>query len=513
MNPTRNSLLPLLLGLIYALGAVQCNEYNKSEDAPDLPNIVYILADDLGYGDVGAYNPESKINTPAIDALAQKGMRFTDAHSPSSVCTPTRYGILTGQYCWRSRLPRGVLRGYGRSIIEHDMLTVGELLQSAGYRTGMIGKWHLGVDWAIKPAYVDSIAHASVNEVGMVTEMDPDWIDFSKPPTNGPLQHGFDYSYFLPASLDMDPYCYLKNDTLVSIPDDYTPGNDLNTGYAGAFWRPGRIAPGFEFDEVLPTFTEQAQAFIDRHAVGEHPFFLYLPLAAPHTPWMPTSAYQGKSGAGQYGDFVEMVDAAIGAVLQTLADKGVIENTLVIFASDNGPFWKPEMIEQYDHRAAHLYRGMKADIWEGGHRIPFIVKWPGKVDTGSVCAQTTVLTNLLATAADVIGVQLDQKEMHDSHSIYPYLLGNQVEETAGQTAIHHSSRAVFAIRNGEWKLIEGLGSGGFSTPTSIDPQDGEAAGQLYNLANDPSETTNLFLQKPDIVAQLENELDAIRKRP
>lgn len=311
----------------------------------------------------------------------------------------------------------------------------------------------------------------------------------------------------------MDPYCYLRNDTLTAIPDEYTPGNDLNTGYTGAFWRAGRIAPGFEFDQVLPTFTREAQDFIVRNSSSEQPFFLYLPLAAPHTPWMPTEEYQGKSGAGQYGDFVEMVDAAVGAVLNTLEKKGVTKNTLVIFASDNGPFWRPQMIEQFDHRAAHIYRGMKADIWEGGHRIPFVVKWPGVVQPESVCQQTTVLTNLLATCADVIQSKLPGKDMHDSRSIYTYLVQGDPERSESHPIIHHSSRAVFAIREGDWKLIEGLGSGGFSDPVSIDPQEGGAKGQLYNLQDDPGETTNLFLEKPQIVERLQDELDAIRMAP
>ncbi len=500
---------PFIL-LVWLLSRCTLPEQGTTEELR--PNIVYILADDLGYGDVGANNPDSKITTPHIDALASSGMRFTDAHSPSSVCTPTRYGILTGQYCWRSRLPRGVLRGYGRSIIPQDQLTVGKLLQKSGYRTGMIGKWHLGLDWAIKPEYQDSMANASVNDLGMVTEMNADWLDFSIPPSHGPLTQGFDYSFLLPASLDMDPYCYLKNDTLVAVPNEYTPGNDLNTGYTGAFWRAGRIAPGFEFDQVLPTFTQEAQDFIHRESQSSHPFFLYLALAAPHTPWVPTTDFQGRSLVGQYGDFVQMVDATVGEVINALEQAGVASRTLVIFTSDNGPFWRPKSIEQFDHRAAHIYRGMKADIWEGGHRIPFIVKWPGMVKPGSTCEGTTVLTNLLATCADIVGHSVTGGQFNDSHSIYSMLTGTEATEQ-GQVAIHHSSRAIFAIREDNWKLIEGRGSGGFSPPVRIQPGPGEPIGQLYDLKEDPSETTNLYLALPEKVKELQTTLDKIRNQP
>ena len=499
---------------LFALASCQTETKNEENRSHTKPNIVYILADDLGYGDVGVNNPDSKIKSPNIDKLASEGMRFTDAHSPSSVCTPTRYGILTGRYCWRSKLPLGVLRGYGQALIDKDRVTVASLLKENGYTTGVIGKWHLGLDWVVKDEYKDSINSSSVqmNEVGMVKQMNDNWIDFTQKPTDGPIDHGFDYSYILPASLDMQPYCYLENDKLLSIPDGYTPGNDLNTGYYGAFWREGRISPDFKFDEVLPNFTRKAEEFIKNQSKSGKPFFMYLALAAPHTPWVPQDQYKNKSKAGQYGDFVQMVDATIGNITQALKENGLEENTIVIFTSDNGPFWREDKVEEYDHKAAHHFRGMKADIHDGGHRIPFIVRWPGKVEAGSQSNLTTTLTNLIATCADIIGSELDNNTGEDSQSIYSELVGEKQNVKEAIPVIHHSSRGFFAIRKGQWKLIEKRGSGGFTAPQIVEPKDGEPIGQLYNMAEDPSETKNLYNEKPDLVKELLTELNAIREK-
>ncbi|MEQ9288112.1 MAG: arylsulfatase [Cyclobacteriaceae bacterium] len=503
------------LALAFFQAFTACNTTDQ-QTALQKPNIIYILADDLGYGDLTVYNPASKIKTPNLDQLATEGMRFTDAHSPSSVCTPTRYGILTGRYCWRSRLPQGVLQGYGQALLEKDRKTVASLLKENGYYTGVIGKWHLGLDWVVKEAFKDSVKNHPkyTNELGMVRQMDDSWVDFSKKPTDGPLDHGFDYSYILPASLDMQPYCYLENDVLTELPDQHTPGNELNSAsYAtGAFWRPGKITKSFDFYDVLPNFIRQAQEFIEDRSQEENPFFLYLPLAAPHSPWVPTGEYEGSSGAGQYGDFVKMVDEQVGHLLATLKESGVSDNTLVIFTSDNGPFWKPDFIERFDHRAAGHYRGMKADIHEGGHRVPFFAKWPGVIKPGSQSDFPTTLTNLMATTAELIGTKLPENSGEDSQSILPVLLGNQSKLRPAMPIVHHSSKAFFAIRKGAWKLIEKRGSGGFSIPAIIEPGAGEPVGQLYNLDEDPSETNNLYDEKPMVVAELMRELEAIRNR-
>lgn len=472
------------------------------------PNIVYILADDLGYGDVSAYNPTGRIATPNIDQLAAQGMRFTDAHSPSSVCTPTRYALLTGRYPWRSRLPVGVLRGYSRTLIENDRATVASLLKSAGYQTAVIGKWHLGLDWTLKKGHESLLAS---EDYDLKTEMDPEHIDFAQPVRQGPKTLGFDYSYILPASLDMPPYCYLENHKLADLPTAYTKGNSLESGYTGPFWREGKMAPTFDFHEVLPTFIQKANAFLKRQTASR-PFFLYLPLAAPHTPWVPKQEYTGKSKVGEYGDFVQQVDSAVGEVLQTLEASKLANNTIVVFASDNGPFWRESFAKQFNHQAAGGFRGMKGDAFEGGHRIPFIVRWPGKVKAGSVSTATTTLANLMATCKAILGNENATVTPEDSYSILPVLLGKSLEVPHQPAVVHSASNGFYAIRKGDWKLIEGLGSGGFTEPKEFKAQAGEPTGQLYNLVTDPAESRNLYQQNPAKVKELTDLLTAIKQR-
>ena len=479
----------------------------ETAEKPALPNIVLILADDLGYGDAGVYNPEAKVRTPNIDRLAREGMRFTDAHSPSSVCTPTRYGILTGRYAWRSGLKKGVLWGFGRTFMDTARTNLASLLKAEGYRTGVVGKWHLGLDWAVKEAYRDSIVP---NANGIVFDTPAGWLDFSRPVAIGANDYGFDYSYILPASLDIPPYCYVENDTILGGLSGYTEGNDLDKGFAEAFWRPGPMTEGFSFEGVLPRFTQKAKNFIAESAKSDSPFFLYFPLNAPHTPWVATAQFDDSSEAGKYGDFVQQVDHEVGQIMQTLEEQGLADNTLVIFTSDNGPFWKPDYIEKYQHRAAGNLRGMKADAWEGGHRVPFIVKWPGQIEGNSQNDTPITQTCLLATLAEIREQELGPDAGEDSESILPLLLQKEEVEPERKPIIHHSSRGVFAIRSGPWKLIEGLGSGGFSEPVHREPEADGPEGQLYNLENDLREQHNLYLENPAIVNQLKVELRKIR---
>ncbi len=480
-----------------------------------LPNIVYILADDLGYGDVGIYNPEAKIATPNIDALAKQGMRFTDAHTTSSVCTPSRYSILTGRYPWRSRLSIGVLRGYSRTLIDDGQPTVASLLKTKAYRTGVVGKWHLGLDWVLKDAFKDSInpKYNKENLYGITNDMDPNQIDFTKPPVHGPTTQGFDYSYILPASLDMPPYCYLENDRLTAPLDSYTKGNKLPGDYTGPFWREGLMNTGFNFYDVLPAFTTKANDFIKKESTSQQPFFLYFAMPAPHTPWMPGKIYQGKSQAGDYGDYVQEVDDAVGKVLQTLDNLGLTKNTIVVFASDNGPYWRDNFVEMYHHKAAGQFRGMKGDAFEGGHRVPLIVRYPGKIKAGTISTATTTLANFMQTCADVTGQHSAKFETEDSYSIWPILMGKSATIETQKAIVNISSKGTYDVRKGPWKLITKLGSGGFTVPSDVTPKPGEPIGQLYNLDNDIHEDHNLYNQYPDKVKELTDLLESIKNAP
>lgn len=492
---------------VVLVGIIACAAMVHNPEKAQHPNIVYILADDLGYGDVSVNNPDGKISTPNIDQLAAEGMRFTDAHSPSSVCTPTRYALMTGRYPWRSRLPVGVLRGYSRTLIEENRPTVASLLKKHGYETGVVGKWHLGLDWIPKKEHEGLL---TTEGYGIKTDMNPEHIDFGQNPAKGPNTAGFGYSYILPASLDMPPYCYLENQKLTHPLTGYTDGNKLKSGYTGPFWREGKMAEAFDFYNVLPNFINQATAFIKRQTKAK-PFFLYLPMPAPHTPWVPTENYKGKSKAGEYGDFVQQVDAAVGEVLKSLEDAGLKENTIVIFSSDNGPYWRQNFVEQFNHKAAGQFRGMKGDAFEGGHRVPFIVRWPQKIKANTVSDATTTLANLMATCKELVGEKDPGFETEDSYSILPILLGKS-KQIAGQPAVVHSSSVgFFAIRKGDWKLIEGQGSGGFTEPRVVVPKEGEPTGQLYNLASDIGETKDLYQQYPEKVKELRALLTSIKE--
>jgi arylsulfatase A len=440
------------------------------------PNIVIILADDLGYGDLRSYNRDSRIPTPHLDRFAAEGMRFTDAHSPSAVCTPTRYGLLTGRYAWRTRLQKGVLNGYSPLLIEPGRWTLASLVKQRGYATAAIGKWHLGLG-AAEPA------------------------DFTRPLEPGPNQVGFDYFFGIPASLDMPPYVFVENSAATAAPTAATPASEMRRNGGNGYWRAGAIAPGFTHEGVLPALAEKAVSFISKQSPAK-PFLLYLPLTAPHTPWMPTAEFRGKSGADYYGDFVVQVDSVVGRVLRALDQAGVSANTLVIFTSDNGAHWLPSDIEKWGHRANGGLRGQKSDIWEGGHRIPFIARWPGKIKGGTTRQDLIGLTDLFATVAALVNVPLPRDAGEDSFNLLPALLGRKLRAPIREAIVHQSGEGTFGIRQGPWKLALALGSHGFSEPRNIAPKPGDAEGQLYNLADDPQEQHNLWLQQPAIVARL-----------
>ena len=446
----------------------------------DHPNIIFVMADDMGYGDLQSYNPESKIETPHLARLAKEGRRFTDAHAPASVCVPTRYGLMTGRYPFRMKLGRGPL-------LEPDRPTLPSVLKKAGYKTAMIGKWHLGVEHEKNPAANQQLG-------------------------GGPVDHGFDHFYGIPASLDIPPYYWIHNDRPVAPPsekisDNNTPGW---TRIQGAFWRGGGIAPGYKHIDVLPIIRDRSADYIEAAAKLDIPFFLYVALPAPHTPWLPTKRFEGKTSVSDYGDFVLMVDDLVGRLLGALDKIKQADETLFIFTSDNGPVWYSQDVEKYKHSSVGPLRGMKGDAWEGGHRMPFIARWPGHIPAGSKSKEVICHTDMIATAAAITGQKLPANAGEDSYNLLPAFLGKKTKPIREAT-VHQSSRRYLAIRQGNWKLIPGLGSGGFSKPSTVKPKKGEPAGQLYNLKNDLGEQTNLYANRPKIVKRLTALLEKYKK--
>jgi arylsulfatase A-like enzyme len=461
-----------LASSVAAVALLAGSGLEAARPAPRRPNIVLILLDDFGIGDSRSYNPWSAIPTPNIDRLAQEGMRFSDMHSSSAVCTPSRYSILTGRYCWRSRLKSGVLDGTGTNLIEEGRLTLPGLLRNAGYHTAGIGKWHLGLGSGEKA-------------------------DYSKPLRPGPIDHGFDYYFGIPSSLDYPPYLYFENDKVVEPPTSHTPGSKEPRG---VFWREGAIAPDFQMEAVVPTLTDKAIEVV-RTAPPNKPFFLYFPLPSPHTPWVPLPEYKGKSGAGDYGDYVVETDAMIGRLLDAVEVRGARDNTIIIVTSDNGADWKPEDEARFAHRANASWRGEKADAWEAGHRIPFIIRWPGRVKPGSVSGEIGSLTDIMATIAGALDLPLPDDAAEDSFNLLPALEQTK-HSPVRSTIVDHSLQGLFTIREGKWKLVAGLGSGGFTLPKTAEPAPGGPAGQLYDLNADPREEHNLYDRHPEIVSRL-----------
>lgn len=448
------------------------------------PNILFILADDLGYGDVKCFNPEGRIATPNLDRLASQGMSFTDAHSSSSVCTPTRYSILTGRYNWRSRLKSGVLQGFSPRLIELERLTVPAFLQQQGYATACIGKWHLGMQWPLK----DGRFAKGINDATNV--------DYLKPIQGGPNAVGFDYFFGLSASLDMPPFVFIENDHVTEAPT-----------VQKKWVRTGPAAKSFDAENVLPTLATRAVDYLAQHVAAAKqgkPFFLYLALNSPHTPIVPTSQWRGKSGLNDYADFVMQTDASVGLVLAELDKLGLADNTLVIMTSDNGcsPAARfPELLAK-GHNPSYHFRGYKADIFDGGHRIPLIVRWPNHVKGGSTNNQLVCLVDFFRTCADILGAKLPDTAAEDSVSVLPALEG-RTNALMREAVVHHSINGSFSIREARWKLELCPDSGGWS-----DPRPGSVAAktlpavQLYDLAHDIGEQENVAAGNPEVVRRL-----------
>jgi len=473
--------------------------------APAKPNLIYVLCDDLGYGDVRCLNPKGKIATPHLDKLAAGGMIFTDVHSSSSVCTPTRYGVMTGRYNWRSKLQSSVLGGLSPRLIEPGRLTVASLLKQHGYHTAAIGKWHLGMDWVKLPG--KDVSELTIESAAQVHN-----VDYAQPIKNGPTSVGFDYYYGISASLDMVPYTFIENDRVTKLP---TVDKDfpLFLGRAQGKCRLGPAAPDFEVEDVLPTLTAKAIDYVKSRAADAKagkPFFLYLPLASPHTPVAPTKEWQGRSGLNFYADFVMQTDHSIGQLLAALDRHGLAENTLVIVTSDNGCSPQadfPGLLAKGHNPSAEL-RGHKADIFDGGHRVPFLVRWPARVKAGTLSQQLLCLTDFMRTVADILGAKLPATAAEDSVSFLPALLGLEQHFPLREAVVHHSINGSFSLRQGPWKLALCRDSGGWSEPRPGTPKAADLpAVQLFDLAKDIGEQTNVQDKHPEVVARLTKLLE------
>lgn len=446
------------------------------------PNVIVVMADDLGIGDVSPTNPQCKIRTPHLQQMADEGMTFLDAHTPSSVCTPTRYGLLTGRYNWRSRLARGVLSGRSDHLIPATRPTLGHLMRKAGYHTAMIGKWHLGWDW-----------HRTNQQ-----------IDFSKPVKNGPDINGFDQYYGHCGSLDMPPYVWVDTGRVTAQPDR-EEGVTKNEDRYG-WYRKGPIGADFHIEKVLPHLFEKSMAHVksrSKEAQAGKPFFLYLALPAPHTPIVPVPPFRGASGLNAYADFVMQVDHHMGELLRCLRDEGIDEDTLVLFTSDNGcsPEANFPLLKEQGHDPSAGYRGHKADIYEGGHRVPLLVRWPGKVPAGTQSEAMACLTDVYATLEEISGQKRQTLGGEDGFSLWPVLSG--AGGSGRESLISHSIGGLFAIREGHWKLCLSRGSGGWSAPREpAAKQQGLPPMQLFNLEQDPSEQKNLLNEHPEKVEAL-----------
>ena len=479
------------------------------------PNIVYILADDMGYGDMECNNSASKIPTPNLNRLAEQGMRFTDAHAGSSVCTPSRYSIMTGRYCWRSRLKEGIVWQWDGALIEPEQKTVAQLLREQDYRTACIGKWHLGLDWTLQDGSQPS-DHVNFGE--MVSDQRAEigqQIDYTKRIGGGPLDRGFE-SYFGVDVPNFPPYTWFENDRVAEVPTMQKPDEQ--------YGHPGASIPGWSLEQMVPEFTRRAVDYIESQASAEKPFFLYLPLTSPHSPVVPNEEFKGKSSIGNYGDFVCEVDWVVGKVVAALERSGLSDDTLVIFTSDNGP-----ESGTHDEEGAYLrakdrghysmgeLRGVKRDLWEGGHRVPFIAKWPREVSAGVTCDQLISLSDFMATCAEMSGATLAEGEAEDSVSILKLLRGEDGSPVR-EFAVHHSCNGRFAVRRGDWVYIDcptGEDNGnGMGEPDWYKEERGyvshEHPAELFHLGDDPAERRNRYADEPELVAEMKALLRKIQ---
>ncbi len=492
---------------VYVALLFACLDGLSAADNASRPNIVILYADDMGHGDLGVQNPNSKIPTPHLDRLASQGTRFTDAHSSSGVCTPSRYALLQGRYHWRKF--HSIVNAFGQPVMDDDAMTLPELLKTKGYTTACIGKWHLGWDWEAikKPGATPQSGPNSRNK-----EYAPDDFDWTKSIPGGPLSHGFDY-YFGDDVPNFPPYAWFENDRVITTPTVplVTPKQTAEGSWEA---RPGPAVADWDFWDVMPKLTERAVQWIGNQHKDE-PFFLYFPFTSPHAPIVPTPEFIGKSAANGYGDFVVQTDATVGRVLRALEAGGFAENTLVIFTADNGPEkYAYDRLRNFDHSSMGELRGLKRDIWEGGHRVPFLVRWPGVVPAGKVSDEIVSQIDIFATIASLIQAEIPAGSAEDSFDQLTFLKGEA--HSARDTVVHNTNANGYALRHGDWVLIAAKTGGVSAVPAWFDNEHGyqknSAEGELYNLREDLAQKHNLYSERPEKVKELATMLQSIRSR-
>lgn len=452
------------------------------------PNVIYILADDMGYGDISSFNENCPFTTPNLDNMCENGMRFTDAHSSSAVCTPSRYSILTGRYNWRSRLKSSVVGGYSEPLLEKGRKTVANLFQEQGYHTAMIGKWHLGMNFT------------KTSDFKELPDFDAcKGVDYSAPVKDSPITNGFDYFFGISGSLDMPPYIYIENDRFTELPDRETIGTGKK------YWRKGPTGKTFHHENVLDELTDKVLEKIEEYK--EEPFFLYFPMPAPHTPILPAPEFQGKSGTNEYGDFVLHCDHVVGRISDKLKETGLFKNTILIYTSDNGcsPMANYEELKAKGHNPSYVFRGTKADIYEGGHRIPLIVQWPETIKAGGRCDRIVCLSDLMATMAEILDVKLPDTCAEDSVSNLPLWKSPENPEVR-KDIVHQSIDGSLSIRRGQFKLELCPGSGGWSDPVPGKEEPSAPRFQLYDLSMDISERRNVIEEHLELASELKEIL-------
>ena len=473
------------------------------------PNIVIIYADDLGYGDLSCLSPDSKITTPHLDQLASEGMYFTDAHSSSGICSPSRYALLTGNYHWRRQ--HGIVNAFGKPFFKDGEFTMATMLKSQGYHTAAIGKWHLGFDWdkVKKPG-------AKTKKVGKKSAYGADAFDWSKTVPGGPLDRGFEY-YFGDGTINFPPYCWMENDKVTEAPTEDLNLNGMKTKEGGWEFRPGPMVKGWNPYDVLPTLAKKSVEFINRQS-KDKPFFLYFALPSPHAPIIPNDEFDGKSKAGAYGDFVYQSDSVAGQVLKALKDKGLDENTLVIFSADNGPEkYAYPRIDKFNHVSMGKLRGLKRDIYEGGHRVPFIVKWPGKIKAGSVSNEVINQVDIMSTIAAIVGYKLSNENAVDSYNLLPVLKGENYSSPLREATIQNTYKDMYAVRKGNYVLINAHTGQHSGAPASYHAKSGypkpnkKGGPQLFDLSSDLSQKKNIANEKPEMVKELQGILKKYRE--